>query len=152
MQIYAKKANLQTGPEKKRAVPIAEEAETVAEGIVVDGPPVPADKGGNEEYERALRLMEVRHQHIDDTETESGDNDDARIAFELVKPVFIQILHYGSEGFLDRIGILPGVGAPLLHGSGLSRLDTGYTYIIKGLQSADRSRPDRYNFFVSLND
>ena len=54
------------------------------EGIVVDGPPVTSHEGGNKKDEGAFGLVEIGDQHIDHTEAEAGNDDDAGFEFEFL--------------------------------------------------------------------
>ena len=71
------------------------------EGIVVDGPPVPSYEGGDKKDERTLRLMEIGHEHVHDTEAETRHNDDPGVEFELVEAVVVEVSDYRIKGFLQ---------------------------------------------------
>ena len=64
------------------------------EGIVVDGPPVTSHEGGDKKDERALRLVEIGHEHVHDPEPETRHYDDAGVEIELVKAVVVEVSDY----------------------------------------------------------
>ena len=83
--------NLWLTPEKQRAVAITEEAEIMPESIVVDSLPVAADKRGNQKNQRALRLMKVRDENVNEPEPESRHNYDSCADLQLIKAVSLKI-------------------------------------------------------------
>ena len=93
--------NLQACTAEKRTVAVAQETETVTERIVVDRPPVPVDKCRDQEDQCTLRLMEIGHEHVNDTETETGNYDDARIGFQFIKAVSSRYFTIASRDSLS---------------------------------------------------
>ena len=54
----------------------------MAEGVVVDLAPVALDEGTHKQEQRGLRLVEVRHQHLDDLIVIARGDDDLGAAVE----------------------------------------------------------------------
>ena len=84
---------------------------------VVDAVPVVADEGGDEQQERAVRLVEVRHHTADDAVAIAGGDDDARGEDKRVLSLRIEIAEERVEGFLCRQLFVRRlfVGEPLLY-------------------------------------
>ena len=57
-----------SGLKEQAGITVAEEAEVVGEGEVVDLPPIAAKERRDEQKQRRLRLMEVGHHTADDVE------------------------------------------------------------------------------------
>ena len=64
--------------EENRAVTVTQEAEIIGQSKVIDSMPVTFHKGRYKQQERALRLVEVGHKHIDYLEVIARNNYDAR--------------------------------------------------------------------------
>ena len=103
--------------QEQRAVAVAEEAEVVGECPVVDAVPVVTDEGGDEQQERAVGLVEVRHHTADDTVAVAGGDDDTRGEDEGVLSLRIEIAEERVEGLLCRQLFVRTffVGEPLLY-------------------------------------
>jgi len=56
-------------------VAVAQEAETVVKGIVVDAVPVAMNEGADEQQQRGLGLMEICDEHLDNLVFVAGSND-----------------------------------------------------------------------------
>ena len=67
-------------------IAVAEEAEVVSEGVVVDLVPVALDEGADEEEQRGLGLVEVGDKHLDDMIVVAWGNDDLRAAMKHLQP------------------------------------------------------------------
>ncbi len=103
----------------------------MSEGIIIDGPPVASDECGDEKDEGTFRLMEIGDKHIDNTETETGDDDDPGVEPELVQPALIEICDDGIKGFVKGIWVFPRVGTPLLHRGRSAGLDAAHSDVVK---------------------
>ena len=67
---------------QQTTIAITEEAEVMREGVVVNRVPVAFDKGADQQQQGALRLVEVRDQHLHDLVFIARGNDDLRTAME----------------------------------------------------------------------
>lgn len=65
----------------------------MAEGVVVDAPPVTCNEGGHQQDQCALWLMEVGYQRIDYPESEARDNYNPGAGLECVKTFSFKVLH-----------------------------------------------------------
>ena len=106
---------------EQRGVPVAEEAEGVREGIVVDGSPVAVDEGGDKEQEGRLRLVEVGDHAADDVVMVAWSDDDLCAGVQCLKVVAIEVVEDVSqiaEGQFvvgQRAVFVLFVGFPLVH-------------------------------------
>ena len=89
----------------------------MGEGPVVDAVPVVTDEGGDEQQERAVGLVEVRHHTADDAVAVAGSDDDTRGEDEGVLSLRIEIGEERVEGFLCRQLFVRTffIGEPLLY-------------------------------------
>ena len=87
---------------------------------VVDAVPVVTDEGSDEQEERAVGLVEVRHHTTDDAVAVAGGDDDTRGEDERVLSLRIKIGEERVEGFLCRQLFVRTffVGEPLLYVQG----------------------------------
>ena len=69
---------------------------------VVDAVPVVTDESSDEQEERAVGLVEVRHHTTDDTVAVAGGDDDTRGEDERVLSLRIEIAEERVDGFLCR--------------------------------------------------
>ena len=69
----------------------------MAEGIVVDRPPVTSNECGDKQDEGTLRLVEVSYEYVHETEPEAGDDDYPRSRLEFIKTVGIEIIEDGAK-------------------------------------------------------
>ena len=80
---------------QQRRVPVAQEAEVVGQGVVVDGVPVAVDKGRDEQQQRALWLVEVGHHGSDDAVVVARGDDDLCAGVQGFYAVTVQIVADG---------------------------------------------------------
>ena len=87
---------------------------------VVDAVPVVTDEGSDEQQERAVGLVEVRHHTADDAVAVAGSDDDTRGEDEGILSLRIEIAEERVEGFLCRQLFVRTffVGEPLLYVQG----------------------------------
>ena len=64
-----------SGLKEQAGIAVAEEAEVVGEGEVVDLPPISAEERRDEQKQRRLRLMKVGRHTADDVELRAGGYD-----------------------------------------------------------------------------
>lgn len=64
-----------SGLKEQAGIAVAEEAEVVGEGEVVDLPPISAEERRDEQKQRRLRLMEVGYHTADDVEMIARSDD-----------------------------------------------------------------------------
>ena len=74
--------------------------------------------------------MEVCHQHIHDTESESGNYDYPCSGLQFFQSVVFEITDDGIQGFFGRISVIPDIWIPLSDISRSPFLNAVYTYII----------------------
>ena len=82
------------------------------EGVIVNRVPVAFDKGADKEQEGALRLVEVRDQHLHDLVFIARGNDDLRAAMESSLVVTVepgQDVLQGFQGFDGQLFLLIGL-------------------------------------------
>ena len=87
------------------------------EGIVIDTMPVLTDQCGDEQEERAVRLVEVRHHPSDDPVGVAGCDDDACREDERLLTMCLEVAKECSERRIcgQFFPSLVTVGLPLLH-------------------------------------
>ena len=76
-------------------IAVAEEAEVVSEGVVVDLVPVALDEGADEKEQRGLGLVEVGYQHLYDLVVVAGGDDDLGATMQYLQTMSI---HPDSQG------------------------------------------------------
>ena len=123
---------------QKRAVAITQESEIVRKCIVIDFSPVAMQESTHQKQKGALRLMEVRHKHLDDFIFVARCYYDLRACMQGVQSVMVKIGNDVGNGFPRRngkcsVGIV--VWFPLVHMQFAFRkvktLFKFHTYIIK---------------------
>ena len=87
---------------------------------VIDTMPVVPDEGCDEQEERAVRLVEVRHHPTDEAIAVAGRNDDARGEDQMLLSLRLQVAEERVKGFGGRQLLLGSlfVGQPLLYVKG----------------------------------
>ena len=90
----------------------------MGEGVVVDGTPLPIDKGTDEEQEGRLRLVEIGDDGLDDVERVAWCDDNLCGGMEGGETLLREVVEHCLQGF--ECGELPGglgifVGHPLRH-------------------------------------
>lgn len=93
---------------EQRAVAVAEEAEVVGEGVVIDIMPFVADKGAHQEEQGALRLVEVGYHAADDVILVAGGNDNLCAGVQHLLAPLVHIAEQGFEGLRrgERVVVL----------------------------------------------
>ena len=99
--------------DEQRTVAVAEEAEVVGEGVVVDAVPVVADEGAHQEEQGALRLVEVRYHAADDVILVARGDDDLRRGVQHLLAPLVHVAEQSSEGIRRGEGVVVFVGHPL---------------------------------------
>ena len=134
------------GHAEEAAVAIAQEAEVVAEGVIVYALPVVADGCRHEEEERALRLVEIGEQGVDDPETVAGKDDNGRGSLEVIALRFVEPTQQGVHGFAEGAGIGEFIRLPLAHsGKVLAAEEAFDPHPVKAFQRADGGGTDGYH-------
>ena len=82
---------------QQRRIAIAEEAEIVVEGVLIDVTPTVADKGADEQQQRGLRLVEIGDEMGDDFVLVARHNDNLRAGGEHVELVARDPVENGPE-------------------------------------------------------
>ena len=125
------------------AVAVAQEAEVVAQGIVVDRFPVAFHEGRDQQQQGAFGLMEIGDDAFHQLEGVARRDDDLRGGHQLVGLVAVQVVEYVLQGLVGGQAVVGRlVGHPLFHdqlfrgGLGMSRQK--HAYVIEALQRAHR--------------
>ena len=76
--------------DQQRRVSIAQEAEVMSQGVVVNGFPVSMEESAYQQQQRALRLMEIGDQRIDNLVGIAWGDDDLGAAMQSLQPMPVQ--------------------------------------------------------------
>ena len=123
--------------EKNRAVAVTEEPESVGKSVVIYPAPVSAHESGYKQDQRALRLVEIRNQHIYQPELESRHDDYSSPDLDLFQVLLLQIFDNRVDRLPDGIRVLPLVRHPLPHVLRSAFLNAADPDIVQRLKSAD---------------
>ena len=133
--------------EQQRAVAVAQEAEVVPERVVVDPPPVAFHEGGDQEQQRAPRLVEVGDDPFHQLELVARGDDDPRRRHQAVGAPAVEVI----QDVPQRLGHGQAVVGlvirhPLPHDQFLARgiriiLDE-HADVVEALERADRGGAD----------
>ena len=75
---------------QQRRVSIAQETEIVSQGVVVNGFPVSMEESAYQQQQRALRLMEIGDQRVDNLVGIAWGDDDLGAAMQSLQPMPVQ--------------------------------------------------------------
>ena len=133
--------------QEEAGVAVAQEAEAVTEGVVVDGAPVVvAHKGRHEQQQCALGLVKIGDHAVDDAVLEAGGYHElcaARVALGMMP---VEIVDDVAQRLLGRDHAGGVVGHPLRHGElilvGIGVRLEHLPYVVEALERA-HPRPQR---------
>ena len=120
--------------------------------MVIDSLPIPSHKCRDKQQKGTLRLMEISHQHVNEPETEAGDNYYPGSEPEGIQAAGLQEPDDSLQGFPGSVPVILLIRSPLLNVMGLAIPQNAGSGIIKGLQGTHRCSPDSDYFIVSLEN
>ena len=100
---------------QERGIAIAQEAEVVRQGIVVNLVPIALDKGTHEQQQCRLRLMEVGDQHLHNLIVIARSNDNLRTRMQYLKTADIHPCGQTSQCLNSRNITRVVIGFPLTY-------------------------------------